>query len=158
MNINMSNLNIPNNTLKKQQGTSLVVALVLIGVSTLVGMSVLRNSDLGAQLVNNEKFHELVFLSAESAVGQILTSDNIVTISESQSNDCIVSNDSVDSKTTTTTELCPNGFGFAEGFRIGEGINGYQMNFYYAESNATLEGVDTTKTVLQGAQHLSLSQ
>ena len=154
----MSNPNIPNNAGKKQQGASLVVALVLIGVSTLVGMSVLRNSDLGTQLVNNDKFHELVFLSAESAAGQILSSDNIMTISESQSNDCITSNDSVDTKITIDTELCPNGYGFAEGFRIGEGINGYQMNFYYAESNASLEGVDTTKTVLQGAQHLSLSQ
>ena len=154
----MSNLNISGNTYKKQQGTSLVVALVLIGVSTLVGMSVLRNSDLGTQLVNNDKFHELVFLSADSAAGQILSSDNIVTMSESQSNDCIVSNESVDSKITTDTELCPNGYGFAEGHRFGEGINGFQMNFYYARSKATLEGVDTTKTVLQGAQHLSLSQ
>ena len=153
----MSNLNTPNNTGKKQQGASLVVALVLIGVSTLVGMSVLRNSDLGAQLVNNDKFHELVSLSADSAAGQILTSENIVTMAESQSNDCIASNDSVDTKITVDTELCPNGYGFAEGFRIGEGINGYQMNFYYAESKATLEGVNTTKTILQGAQHLSLS-
>ena len=158
MNITMSNRTIPNNTQKKQQGASLVVALVLIGVSTLVGMCVLRNSDLGTQLVNNDKFHELTFRSAESAAAQILTSDNIVTMSESQSYDCITSNDSVDAKITTDTELCPNGYGFAEGFRIGEGINGYQMNFYYAQSNATLEGVETTKTVLQGAQHLSLSQ
>jgi len=142
----------------RQSGASLVVALVLISVSTLVGVSVMRSSNLGTQLVNNDKFQQLTFRAAESSASPVATEANIALLSQNNSTDCIASVESVDAKITVGAQLCPYGFGIAEGYRIGEGIPSFQMSHFSVVTDATLEGVNTKTSLIQGSQHLSLKQ
>jgi len=143
---------------KRQSGVSLVVALVLIAVSTLIGVSVMQSSNLGAMLVNNDKFRALTFGAAESALTPLATKANIAMLSETNSSACITSAESVDDKITVSAELCPFGFGVAEGFRLGEGIPSFQMSHFSVTADSNLEGVNSATSLFQGAQHLSLKQ
>jgi len=140
----------------KQTGASLIVALVLISVSALVGISVMQNGGLAEQLVSNDQYRQVAFRAGESAAGVILNQDNIATLSQNNSNSCLNSTDSIETHIAVTTELCPSGFGLAEGFRIGEGIPGFQMSHFYATSSASIDGVEARNTVVRGAQHLSV--
>ncbi len=144
--------------LKNESGSSLIVALVLIAVSTLVGVSVMQSSNLGALLVNNDKYRALTFRAAESSLQPLATRDNIAVLSSNSNAACITSDASVDDNITVNAELCPFGFGIAEGFRLGEGIASYQMSHFSVVSDSSLDGVNTKTTLLQGAQHLSLKQ
>jgi len=142
----------------RQSGASLIVALVLISISTLVGVSVMRSSNLGTQLVNNDKYQQLTFRAAESSATPLSTEANIALLSQDNSTDCITSDASIDTNIVVDTELCPYGFGVAEGYRIGEGIPSYQMSHFSIVTDATLDGVSTKASLIQGAQHLSLKQ
>ena len=151
-------MNKPNNYKKDQSGASLVVALVLISVSTLVGVSVLANSNVGTTMVTSDKFRVLTSQAAESAYKPVAGVDNIALLTASSSAACITSNDSVDAKITVTTEFCPFGFGVAEGFRLGEGIPSFQMSHFSVDTESTLDDVNTKSAIFQGVQHLTLKQ
>jgi len=141
-----------------QSGASLIIALVLISISTLVGMSVLKNSNLGTILVNNDKFMAVTFRAAESSIKPLATEENIALLTADNSGNCITSTQSVDDDVAVTAELCPFGIGVAEGFRLGEGISSFQMSHFSVSTESTLNGVNTTTSMFQGAQHLSLKQ
>jgi len=142
----------------RQSGASLVVALVLISISTLVGVSVMRSSNLGTQLVNNDKYQLLTFRAAESSASPVATEANIALLSQDNSSACIASTESVDNNIAINAELCPYGFGVAEGYRIGEGIPSFQMSHFSITTESTLDGVNATTSLFQGVQHLSLKQ
>lgn len=139
-----------------QSGATLIVAMVLISVSALIGVSVMQNSGLAEQLVSNDKYRAITFRAGDSAAGVILTDKTVTALSLSSSTDCTESDASIEANIVVSTELCTSGVGIAEGFRIGEGIPGFQMSHFYSSANASIDGVDTTNTVVRGAQHLSL--
>lgn len=151
-------MNHSNANKRHQSGASLVVALVLISVSTLVGVGVIASSNVGTTMVASDKFRVLTSQAAESAYKPVAGVDNIATLTASSSTTCISSNDSVDAKIAVNTELCPYGFGFAEGFRLGEGIPSFQMSHFSIDTESTLDGVNTKSAVFQGVQHLTLKQ
>lgn len=141
-----------------QSGASLIIALVLISISTLVGMSVLKSSNLGAILVNNDNFMAMTFRAAESSIKPLATEENLGLLTADNSGDCITSTQSVDDDVSVTAELCPFGLGVAEGFRLGEGISSFQMRHFSVNTESTLDGVNATTSMFQGARHLSLKQ
>jgi len=115
------------NSQSRQSGASLIVALVLISVSTLVGVSVMRSSNLGTLLVNNDKYQLLTFRAAESSASPVASEANIAVLSQDNSTDCIASTESIDANIEVNTELCPYGFGVAEGFRIASGRAAFEL-------------------------------
>lgn len=58
----------------KQSGVALMVALMLVFVSTLLGMVVLRSSTLETMMVSNEEIRQRTFHAAESAALEVMTS------------------------------------------------------------------------------------
>jgi len=151
-------MNYSNSYKRNQTGASLVVALVLISISTLVGVSVLANSNVGTTMVASDKFRVLTSQAAESAYKPVADVDNIALLTASSSAACITSTDSVDAKISVNTELCPYGFGVAEGFRLGEGIPSFQMSHFSIDTESSLDDVNTQSAIFQGVQHLTLKQ
>lgn len=62
---------------RHESGAALVVALVLILVSALLGVSVMESSTLETRLVANDQARESVFRVAEASAGRLLTPANI---------------------------------------------------------------------------------
>jgi len=60
----------------KQDGAALLVALVLIFLLTILGISAMRDSTLETQLVANAVHKEVSFQSAESATDTVLAIDD----------------------------------------------------------------------------------
>jgi len=61
---------------EKQQGAALLVAIVLIFMLTILGISSMRNSTLEHQLSSNSVQKEVTFQSAESATDIVLAIDD----------------------------------------------------------------------------------
>ncbi len=73
------------NTLKntQQQGMVLVMALILLLVITILGVSAVRMSGLDTQAAGNSMYSALVFQGAESALGRASTNSGLYNIFKS---------------------------------------------------------------------------
>jgi hypothetical protein len=71
--------------LRKEEGSVLVVGLLILLVLTVIGMAASTTSTIEIQIAGNEKFHKIAFYAAEAARGYVARSpdlygpDNITT-------------------------------------------------------------------------------
>jgi len=65
---------------KSQSGSALFVALILVVVSTLIGITALESSGVEVQLVNNDLYREVSFRAAESGGDRLLTDTNATSL------------------------------------------------------------------------------
>lgn len=140
----------------RQQGAALVVALVLVLVSTLLGVSTMQSSDIETQLANNARFQQASFRAAEAASTSLLTVSNVVTL-VNDSATSISSSDSIDSAVTVSADFKALGDGPASGYSLG-GLNGFRSLKFIASATATIPDVDSTSRVVQGVKHLTNSR
>lgn len=138
-----------------QKGAALVVALVLVLVSTLMGVTAMQVSDVENQLVNNNKFRQVAFRAAEAASEQLFTIQNLVTLAN-ETAPSVTSTTSVDTNVVIDAEIRPFGDGPATGYTLG-GQNGFKTLKFVASATATMANVDSSSQVIQGVQRLSLS-
>lgn len=141
---------------KNEEGAALLVALVLVLVSTLLGVSAMQNSDIESQLTSNTKFQQTSFRAAEAAADQLLTIENIVLLANNPDTP-VSSTDSINDVVGVTATFKALGVGPATGYSLG-GSNGFQMLKYIAEATASIAAVDSTNSVVQGVERLSFSQ
>jgi len=141
----------------RESGATLLVALLLVLVSTLLGVSVMQTSEIETRLVSNDQFREVAFRAAESGVDDIVTDANVTTLSADLKAPCIVSTDSIIPAADVSSKLCNAGAGIAVGYRLGEGIAGFEMKKFTAQSTAELSSVNTGRTVILGAERLAIS-
>lgn len=141
----------------RESGATLLVALLLVLVSTLLGVSVMQTSGIETRLVSNDQFREVAFRAAESGADGIVNDANIATLSADTNAPCIVSSDSIIAEAAVTSKLCNSGAGIAVGYRLGEGIAGFEMKKFTAQTNAVLDAVNTSRTVVLGAERLAIS-
>ena len=140
---------------RRESGAALVVALILVLVSTLMGVSAMQVSDVENKLVNNNKFRQVAFRAAEAASEQLFTMNNLITLAN-DTTATVESTSSVDGRVTVAASLRPFGEGPAAGYSLG-GQNGFSSMKFVSNATATLAAVDSSSTVVQGVQRLTLA-
>jgi len=65
---------------RKQQGVVLVLALIMLLLVTIIGVSAVRMSNFDTQVAGNSMFKQLVFQGAESALGRSVSNSNLYNI------------------------------------------------------------------------------
>ncbi len=141
---------------RREKGAALVVALVLVLVSTLLGVSAMQTSDIEAQLANNTRFQQISFRAAEAAADRLLTIDNIVTLANNPALE-VTSTTSIETAVSVTAEFEALGDGPATGYSLG-GQNGFRALKFFAIATASMENVDSTSGVIQGVERLTFSK
>lgn len=58
--------------IKNEDGSVLVIALIMLAVLTLMGVVITRTSDIELQITGNEKFYKMAFFAAEAARGYVV--------------------------------------------------------------------------------------
>lgn len=140
----------------RQDGAALVVALVLVLVSTLLGVSAMQSSEIETQLANNTRFHQAAFRAAEAASDSLLTIENITTLVNDSSNP-VASSSSIESKVNVSASFKPLGDGPATGYSLG-GKNGFRSLKFVSTATATITAVDSSSRVVQGVKRLTFSR
>ena len=130
---------------RHQRGAALVVALVLVLVATLLGVSAVRTSNVEAMLVANEGFRQSAFRAAEAAVESELPNvDAGALVSDAPET---LSVTSVDARVNVAAEARFEGIGPVLNFSYGL----FQNRLYAVSATATIDGVGARRTVVQGA-------
>lgn len=133
-----------------------MVALVLVLVSTLMGISAMQSSDVETQLSNNTRFHESAFRVAESASQSLLTYENIVQL-VNEPDSSVISINSIEPAVVVSADFKALGSTPASGFSLG-GQNGFQSRKFVATATADIFSVDSTSQVVQGVEQLTNSR
>ena len=148
-------MNYPANIQQKESGTALVIALILVLVSTVMGVSSMQMSITGNMLANNEQYRQVAFRAAEAAGEQLLTMNNLVTLANDTSS-TVESTNSVDTNVTVNAEIQAFGDSPAIGYSLG-GQNGFISMKFASSATAKIDAVNTVSEVIQGVQRLTLS-
>lgn len=141
---------------RRQNGAALVVALVLVLVSTLLGVSAMQTSDIEMQLGNNTRFQQTTFRVAEAAADKLLTIENIITLAN-DSTAVVESTDSISTVATVESNFKAFGDGPATGFSLG-GQNGFRTLKFVASATANIDAVDSESSVIEGVERLTFSR
>ena len=68
------------NSMQKQQGIALVMALIMLLLITVIGVASVRSSSIDTQVSGNSIYSLMVFQGAESALGKVASNDDISNI------------------------------------------------------------------------------
>ena len=137
---------------RRERGAALLVALVLVLVSTMLGISAMRTSNVETLLVANEGFRQSAFRAAEAAAEQALAEvDAGSLVGGSTSSVDAVSVDervsvSVDARLESIEHMLDNSFGL------------FENRLYSVSATATVGAIDARRTVIQGAAHRAPAQ
>ena len=148
--------------MQKQNGAILVVALVLLFIVTVVGLSTIGSTSLGVQMAANDQFKNLVFQESENAIEETLSDMSIFGTSYGAS---LAATPSWPSKDVSTAAAENNYMGSASkvkfsGFATPEddnagsirlGASGYSLYNYEVEATATMTASGASNTNVRGA-------
>lgn len=140
---------------RKQKGSVLLVALVLVLVSALLGVSAMQSSRLESQLTNNVRFEQTTFRTAEAAAESLLTTDNIFFLANNL-DDTVSSIQSIESAVNVEAYFELLGVAPAIGYSLG-GSNGFQNINFKATSVATIKSVNSAKKIIVGVKRLAVA-
>ena len=62
----------------KQSGVALVMALIMLLLVTMLGVTAVKNSVFDTQIAGNSIYTSLAFQAAESAIGKSITQENVI--------------------------------------------------------------------------------
>ena len=141
----MSGRPIPTAGRRGERGAALVVALVLVLVGTLVGLSAMETSTIETRLVANEGFRQSAFRAAESAAERALFDVDAGTLPEDAA--VALTPSSTDARVTLDVRARAQG----QSLRLGTSARVLVDTLYTVEATATIDAVDTRRTVVQGA-------
>ncbi len=137
----------------QQNGTALLVALVMIFMMTVLGLTAMRESSLEKRMTTNSVHKSTVFQAAESATE--LTINNLDNLNAAFSADGVKT--TVDVPQPSNMEVMLNstiqftGSGLPVGFSSG---SGFQTLRYRIEGSADIESVQSSSRVNQGITRL----
>lgn len=136
-----------------QQGTALVVSLILLSVVTLLSLSAMRSANLETKIAVNHQFKDLSFQAAENALARLIGPDPqvevpVATVCATQPNDNYYTSTGVTHQpdlsadvTMTMLEISPPGKYKYSGF----GLNVVSV-LYQADSVGSVAGNNTQTT------------
>ena len=139
-----------------QRGGALLVAMIMIFMLSVMGVSVMRSSTLEKRMAVNAIQSSTTFQAAESASDLALNDRDNLTLVHSLGEDHAalplpipaVRTD-IGMESISTLEYM--GKGIAEGFSLGEGSNNYESLRYVARGVSAIESVRSQSSVEQGA-------
>lgn len=129
----------------RQDGAALVVALILVLVSTLLGVSVMESSTIEVQLANNEEFRESVFRTAEAASEAALDTLDVTTVLAAGGS-ATPAIDSIDSRVAVSTEQRIEGLAHV----VGSSFGTFQNYLVSSSATARVDALGARRTVTQG--------
>ena len=132
----------------RERGAALLVALVLVLVSTLLGLSVMESSGVETRLVANEAVRQHAFNAAEAASEQALMAVDPAALSGTGASSVIA--DSVDERIAVTAEVRFEGTAQTLGFSAGRFVD----MLYAVQATATVgppDAIEARRVVVQGA-------
>lgn len=138
---------------KRQDGAALLVAMVMIFMLTILGISAMRDSTLEGQLAANSVHKEVTFQSAESAADLILSIEDPLNPEAVEQVICrdpvkFTKNDlSVPDVQVTTVELEYAGQSLPTGWSFGGPVGGRR---FVVSGESTLIEANTSTKITQG--------
>ena len=151
---------IPNSP-KRQKGAAILITLILLLVSTILGLSVMRDATQEQQLVSNVFFKELSFRGAESASQKIINDTQLLAAALEPSNHANGLQESVqlpNANVVSGGEIRYAGKGIARGFSLGSSSAAFQVYKFNLSGTAEVIGVSATTTIVQGVNRLAPAQ
>lgn len=130
---------------RAERGAALLVALVLVLVGTLLGISVLESSGTETRLLTNDAARQRTFRAAESASERALLAVDAGTLTPGTVLPVTV--DSVDVQITVEATARLEGVGHL----LGSSIGMFQNRLYGIEATASVEDLGARRTISQGA-------
>ncbi len=139
-----------------QSGAALMIAMVMIFMLTILGVSSMRASNMERRLTSNAILTSTTFKAAESSTDMVLNdSENLS--SAWAANDGIIQ-ESPDLKSTSdvsiSVDLSYVGDGAAPGYSLGASSGGFMSLRFDALGTATLDAVNAESNVRQGAYRI----
>ncbi|MBX2883505.1 MAG: hypothetical protein KTR32_26355 [Granulosicoccus sp.] len=133
----------------KQKGSALMVAMIMIFVMSLLGVSMMRSSTLGGRMVTNAFEKDLTFQAADSATDFIVDDktnlEAVICKVGAETTDV----DSLESGSTleTVVDVSYGGEGIVPGYSLAKGI---AMMRFTATGTSTLVESGTSSSISQG--------
>ena len=133
----------------RQRGVALLVALIMITLVSILGISAMRGAVIENRLANNSLLKELTFQSAESAsdivMSEASTLENLICQPPIVGRN--VPEVNLHEKQKTTVDVEYSGFTNAIGFSLGNGVG---VRRFLISGNSEIPGVSTGTTISQG--------
>ena len=149
------------NSRKRQEGAVLIVALLLLLVTTFIGFSAMEGSNLGAKMATAREIKEQTFQTAEASIESTL--DNILLFGQSYSRSLMDRddenwpgwptvgysydyNEELDSSAVVRFDSAAQTIGYS----IRKGASGVATYYYEVEATAERENTNIYSTHTQG--------
>lgn len=140
----------------RQRGAVLVVALMLLLVTTFIGFSSMETSNLESKMATTRELKELTFQTAESVIEQSL--DNIAFIAQAYAVSVQGGTNwptqeydfDYDTSLAGTSEVSFVGNDSTEGYTVRKGASGIATYYYEVRSTASRTGTNISSTHIQG--------
>lgn len=137
---------------QRQSGTALLVAMVMIFMMSVLGITAMRESSLEKRMTTNSVHKSTTFQTAESATDIALGSPEKLSAAFTSNGDSltIYVPASINTEMKSGAALRYMGSGPPIGFSLGSG-GGFQALRFVAEGTAAIDAVQSASTVHQGA-------
>jgi len=133
---------------RREGGAALLVAMVLVLVSTLIGVSVMEGSGIETRLVTNGAIRQSAFHAAEAASERALLAVDAGQLTAGPCED--LDTPSVDTRVAIDARACHEGFIVPLGYSTGR----FKHLLYAVSAEAATGTPATRRTVTQGAKLL----
>lgn len=155
--------------MNKQQGGALLVALILIFMLSIMGVSSMRGSTLEKRMASNSIQTSATFQGAESTNEMAINSSANLTRAINIADVKEVNQGIIDplAKITIEYDLLQDidmdseasvqyvGDGPAYGFSTGSGSSNFVAYLFYIDANAEVDAIRSNKSLLQGAYRIA---
>lgn len=143
---------------KQQRGTALLVAMVLIFMMTVMGMSALRESSLEKRMTTNAVHKSIVFQVAESTASQVSENpDNLLQALNANGDLVETTVDTTDKGIQVSGQARYLGQSNVSGFSLGNN-GGFQSLAFEIRGESRLDEAQVTSKVYQGIVRLVPTQ
>lgn len=136
----------------QQRGTALLVAMVMIFMMSVLGITAMRESSLEKRMTTNSVHKSTTFQTAESVSDIALNDPDLLSqaFSGNGNTTTVPLPVSINTQITSEARLRFMGSGPPIGFSLGSG-GGFQALRFVAEGDASIDAVQSSSTVHQGA-------
>lgn len=132
-----------------ESGAALLVAMVILFMISILGISAMQSSNVETQLASNALVKETTFQSAESATDAILSLPNILAdvVCQEEPNDTVMSNLNRSANQETTSRVQYGGLALTLGYDISDK---FATHRFYISGESSIEDMNTSTRIVKG--------
>lgn len=134
---------------KHEDGAALLVAMVILFMITVLGISSMQSSSVETQLATNTLVKETTFQSAESATDAILAVPDVLSdvLCQSAPNLTNMSNLDRTDNQDTNVSVAYGGQALSPGYEISDRFSAHR---FYITGESTVDDMNTTTKIVKG--------